>query len=146
MQSYKKRWTRSKSWVAYCLSVATVKKYAMTAGTGSKLKYHFEIKLIPFSGRDISAKELVRSIKWNLENIFFCFLFSEPQLKNVLINKNRAEGNGGGLLSFESKLNIQHATICDNKAMIGCGIATADSRIHLVNSILWGNSNRQIGF
>ena len=73
-----------------------------------------------------------------------------PRFIKTLIYGNIADSGtsiyswGGGLYFFNSIPEILNCTISNNMAGFGGGIEVARSEVHLVNSILWGNSNDQI--
>jgi hypothetical protein len=71
---------------------------------------------------------------------------SSPTIANCLIVGNRATGwTGVTVLCEDSNATFVNCTIVDNHAgQYGAGLALVDSRVTVINSILWGNWPKEI--
>ena len=66
---------------------------------------------------------------------------SHPWLSHIIFGNNSAVQAGGALWTENSSILLVHATVSENTAASGGGLANQASQVQVVNSILWNNKD-----
>ena len=105
---------------------------------------------IYMNGSDCSAKKLSVTNNYAKDGGGMCISASHFLFENSWISENKASisntspGNGGGIYSLSSELNVSDIIITKNSAYYGCGFSGGNSTIHVSNTVV--TENYGIGF